>query len=75
MSEELVPIATFVTAAEAAAAKVALEAEGIDCFLRDNNVVGTYSMAANALGYIKLLVVAVQSVRVVDVGVRAARYA
>jgi len=56
MPQNLVPIASFVTAVEAAAAKVALEAEGIDCFLRDNDVVATYGIAADALGYIKLLV-------------------
>jgi predicted amidophosphoribosyltransferase len=56
MSENLVPIATFVRATEANAAKFALAAEGIDCFLSDETLVGMYGIAANALGYIKLLV-------------------
>lgn len=54
MSNELVPVASFVTAAQAAAAKVALEAEGIDCFLKDENVVSMD--LGNAVGYVKLLV-------------------
>ena len=56
MSKDLLPIATFLNAAQANAAKLALEAEGIDCSLKDENVVGMYSVAAGALGYIKLLV-------------------
>jgi hypothetical protein len=63
MSSDLVPIATFVTAVEAGAAKLALEAEGIECQLKDDNVVGMYSIAANALGYIKLLVPASEAQR------------
>lgn len=63
MPSELVPIATFASAAEAGAAKLALEAEEIECQLKDDNVVGMYSIAANALGYIKLLVPALEAER------------
>jgi hypothetical protein len=56
MSTDLIPIASFVTAAQAAAAKVALEAEGISCFLKDANVVSMD--LGNAVGYVKLLVAA-----------------
>lgn len=56
MSTDLIPVASFVTAAQAAAAKVALEAEGISCFLKDTNVVSMD--LGNAVGYVKLLVAA-----------------
>ena len=56
MPDELVPIATFVTPAQAAAARCALEAQGIVSFLKDDNLVGMNWLLGNAVGYVKLLV-------------------
>lgn len=56
MADDLVPIATFVTPAEAAAARCALEAQGIVSFLKDDNLVGTNWLLGNAVGYVKLVV-------------------
>lgn len=56
MPDRLVPIATFVTPAQAAAARSALEAQGIASFLRDDNLVGMNWLLGNAVGYVKLLV-------------------
>jgi hypothetical protein len=56
MADELVPIATFVTPAQAAAARCALEAQGIASFLKDDNLVGMNWLLGNAVGYVKLLV-------------------
>ncbi|HWB12571.1 MAG TPA: DUF2007 domain-containing protein [Pirellulales bacterium] len=62
-SKDLVAIATFARSTEAGAAKFALEAEGIGCVLSNEAVVGMYGIAANALGYIKLLVPACDAER------------
>jgi predicted RNA-binding Zn-ribbon protein involved in translation (DUF1610 family) len=56
MPDELVPVATFVKPAEAAAARCALEAQGIACFLKDENLIAMNWLLGNAVGYIQLLV-------------------
>lgn len=56
MNEELVTIATFQTASEAAVARIALEAEGIKVFVTDDQLVGMTWIIGNAVGYVKLLV-------------------
>lgn len=64
MPDDLIPIATFVTPAEAAAARCALEAQGIVSFLKDDNVAGT--LVANTVGYVKLIVAAADAERARD---------
>lgn len=59
MPDELLPVATFVRPSEATAAKTALEAEGIRCFLKDENIISMDWLLGNAVGYVKLLVPAV----------------
>lgn len=54
MSTDLIPIATFVTPAQAAAARCALEAQGIVSFLKDDHLAGT--LVGNTVGYVKLMV-------------------
>lgn len=56
MPDELLPVATFVRPSEAAAAKTALEAEGILCFFKDENIISMDWLLGNAVGYVKLLV-------------------
>ncbi|HVX09603.1 MAG TPA: DUF2007 domain-containing protein [Pirellulales bacterium] len=56
MPAELIPVATFVKPAEAVAARCALEAQGITCFLKDENLVAMNWLYGNAVGYVKLLV-------------------
>lgn len=56
MPDELLPIATFVRPAEAVAARVALEAQGIMCFLKDENIISMDWLLGNAVGYVKLIV-------------------
>lgn len=63
MPDELVPIATFVTPAQAAAARCALEAQGIASFLKDDNLVGMNWLLGNAVGYVKLVVSAADAQR------------
>ena len=61
MSDEpLVTIATFLSLSEAQLAKGALEAEGIDCFLADENIAGVYSAV---IGGIRLQVSAEDETR------------
>lgn len=63
MADDLVPIATFVTPAQAAAARCALEAQGIVSFLKDDHLVGMNWLLGNAVGYVKLVVAAADAER------------
>jgi hypothetical protein len=56
MTDEWVTVAVFQQPAPAALARSALEAAGIECWLRDENIVSTYGIAATAFGGIKLQV-------------------
>lgn len=56
MSEELVTVATTNNIVEAEFYKNQLEAEGIEVYLADDNIVGTFNLLANAVGGIKVKV-------------------
>ncbi|MEJ8801391.1 putative signal transducing protein [Pontibacter sp. H249] len=56
MAERLITIATFNDVTEAHILKGRLEAEGILCFLGDENIIGVQPFYANAVGGVKLKV-------------------
>jgi hypothetical protein len=58
MVDGFVVVATFPNVAEAEAARLALEAAGIQAFLRDDELVSMVWLLGNAVGYVKLLVAA-----------------
>jgi hypothetical protein len=53
---KLVVIATFTNTLDAHVLKGRLESEGIECFLKDENMIGMNPFTSNALGGIKLQV-------------------
>ncbi|HVA48359.1 MAG TPA: hypothetical protein VNH11_18475 [Pirellulales bacterium] len=67
MPDELLPVATFVKPAEAMAARLALETQGITCFLKDENIVSMDWLLGNAVGYVKLVVRASDALRAREV--------
>lgn len=54
--DQLVPIGAFETTVEAETARVILEQEGIQAFLKDAEMVNAVGLLGNAIGYIRLLV-------------------
>ncbi len=56
MDEKIIKVASFFDYTQAEIAKIALEAEGIECFLSGENFVATYWLYANADGGIKLYI-------------------
>ena len=56
MNDELVTIATTFDLVEAEFLRNHLEAQGINVFLADDNIVGMYNLLANAVGGIKVKV-------------------
>lgn len=56
MDEKIIKIASFFDYTQAEITKIALEDEGIDCFLSGENFVATYWLYANADGGIKLYI-------------------
>ncbi|MBU1260166.1 MAG: DUF2007 domain-containing protein [Planctomycetes bacterium] len=56
MDEKIIKIDSFFDYTKAEITKIALEAEGIDCFLSGENFVATYWLYANADGGIKLYI-------------------
>ena len=56
MDEKIIKIASFFDYTKAEIAKIALEREGIQCFLSGENFVATYWLYANAEGGIKLYI-------------------
>ena len=56
MAERLITVATFNDVTEAHIFKGRLEAEGILCFLGDENIVGVHPFYATAVGGVKLKV-------------------
>jgi hypothetical protein len=61
--EPLVTVATFGVVGEAEAARLMLEAEGIECFLADAETVNMLWFASNAIGGVKLQVPASEATR------------
>lgn len=59
MTRELVTVATFPTATIAEFARGELAEEGIDAYIEDANLVTTNWLWGNALGWVKVLVAAV----------------
>jgi DNA-directed RNA polymerase subunit M/transcription elongation factor TFIIS len=55
-ADSLITVATFSQAVEAHIAKGRLEAEGIDCFIADENIVNMNWLYSNAVGGVKLRV-------------------
>ena len=58
MEDELVTIATTYDLVEAEFLRNHLEAQGFNVFLADENIVGMYNLLANAVGGIKVKVLA-----------------
>ena len=58
MNDELVTIATTYDLVEAEFLRNHLEAQGFNVFLADENIVGMYNLLANAVGGIKIKVLA-----------------
>ncbi|MGB8225836.1 MAG: hypothetical protein WCE45_03060 [Sedimentisphaerales bacterium] len=56
MDEKIIKIDSFLDYTKAEIAKIALEREGIECFLSGENFVATYWLCANAEGGIKLYI-------------------
>jgi hypothetical protein len=56
MDEKIIKIASFLDYTKADIVKIALEREGIQCFLSGENFVATYWLYANAEGGIKLYI-------------------
>jgi hypothetical protein len=56
MENELVTVATASNIIEAGLLRNQIEEEGIEVFLTDDNIVGTYGLLANAVGGIKIKV-------------------
>jgi hypothetical protein len=56
MDEKIIKIASFFDYTKAEITKIALESEGIECFLSGENFVATYWIYANADGGIKLYI-------------------
>ena len=56
MSDKLVTIARFDDPLMAHIAQAKLESEGIESFITDENIAGTYSLLSNTLGGVKLQV-------------------
>ena len=56
MDDKIIKIASFFDYTQAEIAKIALESEGIECFLSGENFVATYWLYANADGGIKLYI-------------------
>ena len=58
MNDELVTIATTYDVVEAEFLRNHLESQGFNVFLADENIVGMYNLLANAVGGIKIKVLA-----------------
>ena len=58
MDEELVTIATTYDIVEAEFLRNHLESQGFEVFLADENIIGMYNLLANAVGGIKVKVIA-----------------
>ncbi|MDD5011209.1 MAG: DUF2007 domain-containing protein [Phycisphaerae bacterium] len=56
MDEKIIKVASFFDYTQAEIAKIALEAEEIECFLSGENLIATYWLYANAIGGIKLYI-------------------
>jgi hypothetical protein len=56
MDEKIIKIASFLDYTKAEIAKIALESEGIKCFLGGENFVATYWLYSNAAGGIELCI-------------------